>query len=195
MANANLYELTNDMLMLQEMLQDALDDPDMDQEDLQVYFDTMEGTEEELRIKLDGYGCVISNKEISIAAKKAALDKMQERLDMLKADIKREETQVSRMKDAILGTVKAFFPSFDRKGNQKGYECKTANFNFKVAKNPASVNVKVGVDALPEQFVKTKIEKTPDKTAIKNWLQAQIKENPEFTCDFASLVQGERINF
>lgn len=60
-------------------------------------------------------------------------------------------------------------------------------FTVSVQKNPASVAVFAEVDALPPEYVRTKVEKTADKTAIK----AALEAGQELA--FAALERTERV--
>ena len=125
----NLYELTNDFLQLQQMLED----PEVDTE---VINDTMEAIEGAFEVKADGYAMIIRNMEGSITAIKAEMDRLQAKKNLLENSIKRLK---QNLQEAMQATGKTKF--------------KTDLFSFNIQKNGGALPVVVDVDtsALPDE--------------------------------------------
>lgn len=91
---SNLYELTADLLKLQELLEEG-------ELDAETLADAMSYTKEELAYKLEGYCKVISNIENSIAGLKAEEERMASRRKAMENNIKNMK---ARMLDAMIAT-------------------------------------------------------------------------------------------
>lgn len=91
---ANLYELTSDLLKLQELLEEG-------ELDAEALAEAMSYTKEELGIKLEGYCKVIRNIESDIAGLKAEEERMATRRKAMENNIKNMK---ARMLDAMLTT-------------------------------------------------------------------------------------------
>lgn len=143
----NLYELTNDFLQLQEMLED----PEVD---AQIIADTMEAVEGELEAKADGYARVIRNMEGSIAAVKAEQERLAAKKNLLESGIKRLK---DNLQQSMIATGKTKF--------------KTDLFSFNIQKNGGALPVIVDVptDKLPDECVI--ITEKPDLKALAGFLQ------------------------
>ena len=160
----NLYELTDQFLQLQTMLED----PEVD---AQVLADTMEAVEGELEVKADGYGKIIRNFEGNVASIKAELD----RLTALKNTY---EGSIKRLKENLQASMTAT-------GKKK---IETDLFKFSIQKNGGAlpVIVDVSTDDLPDECVI--IAEKPDLKALAAFLQDP--ENKEYYSQFAHF--GER---
>lgn len=149
----NLYELTNDFLQLQQMLED----PDVDP---QILADTMEAVGGAIEVKADGYAKVIRNMEGTIAAIKAEQEKLATKKTMLENGIKRLK---DNLQQAMITTGKIKF--------------KTDLFSFGIQKNGGAlpVIVDVPIEKLPDECVI--ITEKPDLKALAGFLQdPELKE-------------------
>lgn len=88
----NLYEITGDVLELQEML---MCDPEN-----QAIQDTLESLEGELEIKATAYCRVIKNMESNLEGFKSEIDRLQRKKKNL-------ENSIQRLKDALFNSMKA----------------------------------------------------------------------------------------
>lgn len=140
---ANIYEITQDYLHIQEMMEDPELDP-------QVLQDTFEAVEGELEIKAENYAKVMKNLEGDLAGLKAEID----RLNSKKKAI---ENNIKNLKSTLQGVM-------ELTGKTK---FKTDLFSFGIQKNAPSVVIDVdNVRDIPEDYLKFK-EPEVDKTAIK----------------------------
>lgn len=144
----NLYELTNDWLQVQAMLED----PEMDQKAIE---DTLESLEFEIEEKADGYARVIRNMEGSIEAIKHE----EERLALKRRHL---TASIDRLKQNLMNSMVAM----DKR------KIKTDLFQISIQKNGGAdpVIVDVPTDDLPTELVIIKEE--PDKKAIAALLKA-----------------------
>lgn len=136
-----LYELTSDLLVLQEMLEETVDD--------QCLLDTLEGVQGEYEVKLESYCKVIKNLEADMEALKAEAKRLTDKRKVL-------ENNVDRLK-------KAMFDSMKLTGTDK---VKGQLFTVAIQKNGGKLPVIVDVDTseLPDELVK--ITESPDLEAI-----------------------------
>lgn len=146
-----LYELTSDLLVLQEMLEEAVDD--------QCLLDTLEGVQGEYEIKLESYCKVIKNLEADMEALKAEAKRLTDKRKVL-------ENNVDRLK-------KAMFDSMKLTGTDK---VKGQLFTVAIQRNGGKLPVIYDKDdkaitaTLPDQLVN--IVETPDLEAIRELLEA-----------------------
>lgn len=158
-----LYELTGQLLQLQQMLED----PEMDP---QVIHDTMESVEGELEDKADNYAKIIRNMEGTINAIKAEKERLSNKQNVLESAIKRLK---ENLQESMYKTGKLKF--------------KTALFSFGIQKNggkaPVILDVK-DTSELPDELVRIKEE--ADLDAIRELLE----KDPEAGAKYAHL--GER---
>lgn len=137
---SSLYELTGQLLALQEMM----GDPDVDP---QTVSDTMETIDMEFSDKADGYAMVDRN----LAASEEALKNEIERLTARKRAI---ENNRKHLKESLENAMRAV-------GKTK---FKTDLFSFGIQKNPASVNI-IDETKVPDEYL-IKQEPKIDKKAI-----------------------------
>ena len=139
---ANLYEITGDLLTLQDMLEEALDDD-------QVLLDTLEAVQGEYEYKMENYCKVIRNLEASMNA--------------LKTEAKRLSDKAKTMSNNIDRLKKAIYDSMKATGTDK---VKGQIFTVAIQKNDGKLPVIVDVDTadLPDELVK--IVESPDLEAI-----------------------------
>lgn len=158
----NLYELTDNWLQLQSMLED----PEVDQ---QVIEDTLEALEYAIEDKAENYAKLIRNMEGMIEAIKHE----EERLFMKRRNL---TNSIDRLKQNLMTSMNAT-------GKRK---IKTDLFQISIQKNGGAdpVVLDVSTDDLPIELVIIKEE--PDKKAIA----ALLKEFPETGKKYAHF--GER---
>ena len=89
---SNLYEITGNLLMLQEMLEDSVED--------QVLTDTLEAVQGEYEYKMESYCKIIKNLEADVDALKTEVDRLTSKRKVL-------ENNVSRLKKAMFDSMKA----------------------------------------------------------------------------------------
>ena len=87
-----LYEITGDILTLQEMLEDSVED--------EVLTDTLEAVQGEYEIKLEAYCKVIKNLEVDMEALKNEAKRLTDKRKTL-------ENNVDRLKKAMFDSMKA----------------------------------------------------------------------------------------
>lgn len=133
----NLYELTDEYMQLQQMLED----PEIDS---QVINDTLEAVEGEIEIKADNYAKVMLNMESSIVAIKAEQERLSHKKNLLESGIRKLK---ENLKEAMIATGKRKF--------------KTDLFSFSIQKNggkaPVILDVK-DTSELPDELVRIKEE-------------------------------------
>ncbi len=146
---SRLYELTADLMTLQEMLEEAVDD--------QCLLDTLEGVQGEYEIKLEAYCKVIKNLEVDMDALKAEAKRLTDKRKVL-------ENNVDRLKKAMFDSMKAT-------GTEK---VKGQIFTVAIQRNGGKVPVIMADNAdlsiLPDQLVK--VVESPDLEAIRELLEA-----------------------
>lgn len=158
-----LYELANEYLQLIEW---ALDE-DVDEKAIADTFDSINA---EIEAKADAYGKIMR----SLNADAKGIDEEIKRLTGRKEHI---EKSVKGMKDRLQAAM-------ELTGKKK---FKTALFSFYFQKNPASVVIDVeDVHEIPDEFLRHK-EPEPDKTKIKDAIDAGEKVS------FAHLTQTESL--
>lgn len=89
---SRLYDITGDLLTLQEMLEDSVED--------EALKDTLEAVQGEYEVKLENYCKVIKNLEADIDALKAEADRLNSKRAVLTANIE-------RLKKAMFDSMKA----------------------------------------------------------------------------------------
>ena len=139
-------------------------------EDEQAYKDTLEALEGELDDKVEQWNRAIKNQEAEAAALKAEIDRLTERY-------KAQSSQVARMKDTLMGYLKAL-------GRKEGGKVLMA----KIIKNGGAQPLELlcQPEELPKAFRKVKIE--ADNAAIREALNNGKK------LKFARLLErGEHI--
>lgn len=145
---SSLYEVTGNILTLQELLENPLDDEE-------VLKDTLEGVQGEYELKLEAYCKVIKNLEADMDALKAEAKRLTDKRKVL-------ENNVDRLKKAIFDSMKVT-------GTDK---VKGQLFTVAIQKNGGKLPVIVDVDTseLPDELVK--ISESPDLEAIGKLLES-----------------------
>ena len=143
-----LYELTADVMTLQDMLENEV-------EDEQMLLDTLEGVQYEYEYKLEQYAKVIRNLEADANAYKLEANRLNERRRVI-------ENNIDRLKNHMFESMKAT-------GINK---VKGTLLNVSIQKNGGKLPVIVDCDVkdLPESVVK--VVESPDLEAIRKLLDA-----------------------
>ena len=159
---SSLYEVTGNILALQELLESPLDDEE-------VLKDTLEGVQGEYELKLEAYCKVIKNLESDMEALKNEAKRLTDKRKVL-------ENNVDRLKKAMFDSMKA--TNTDKVKGQL--------FTVAIQKNGGKLPVIVDVPTkdLPDDLVK--IVESPDLDAIYNLMdKLDVTE-----CEYAHF--GER---
>ena len=147
-----LYEITGELLALQELLENPLDDED-------VLKDTLEAVQGEYEFKLESYCKVIKNLEADIVGIKAEVDRLSGKRKVL-------ENNIDRLKKAMFDSMKA----------TNTPKVKGQLFTVAIQKNGGVIpinydkNDKNITANLPDHLVN--IVKTPNLEAIRELLEA-----------------------
>lgn len=140
---ANIYKITSDWFLVQDMMGDPELDP-------QTLADTLEAIEGELEVKAENYAKVMKNLEGDVAAIKAEIDRLTAKKRAIENNIKNMKATLQSVME-VTGKTKF----------------KTDLFSFGIQKNAPSVVIDVeDVRDIPEDYLKFK-EPEVDKTAIK----------------------------
>lgn len=147
---SRLYELTSDLLQLQELLEDS-------EADEQLLKDTLEAVQGEYDAKMEAYAKVIKNLEADMDALKTEAKRLTDKRKVL-------ENNVSRLKAAMFDSMKATGKT--KAGGQL--------FTVAIQKNGGVVPVIMAENAdlsiLPDQLVK--VVESPNLEAIRELLVA-----------------------
>ena len=143
-----LYELTSDVLALQDLLENEL-------EDEQMLLDTLEGVQWEYEFKLEQYAKVVRNLEADAEALKNEVTRLTNKRRVI-------ENNVERLKSIMFDSMKA-----TNTPKVKGNILSVA-----IQKNGGKLPVVVDVDTskLPDELVK--VTEVPDLDAIRKALDA-----------------------
>ena len=161
----SLYELTNDL--------QALLDFGFTEEDEEVFNDTLDGILAGIGDKSDGYCAVIDHFNTNVAMIKLEEDRLKARREAI-------ENRVKKMKDRLQNALEVM-----EQGGTKA-EIKTALHTIKLAGNGGVQPLNVDKDNVPEEYMKTIIEKKPDNDKIRKALEEGKK------LDFAELLPRGR---
>lgn len=123
---ATLYDLTGEMLLLYQMMED----PDADDD---AILDTMESVNYEIEDKADGYAKIIK----MLNAEAEAIKKEEKRLEARRKSL---ENRSDKLKKALEESMIVL----------KMPKIKTLLFSFSIQKNPPSVNI---IGKIPERFL------------------------------------------
>lgn len=146
---SKLYEITGDLLTLQDMLEDSVED--------EVLKDTLEAVQGEYEIKLESYCKVIRNLEADIDALKAEADRLNTKRAVLNAN-------VERLKKAMYDSMKA----------TNTPKIKGQLFTVAIQKNGGKIPVIVSPNADTSKLDDALVIYTekPDLDAIREYLSA-----------------------
>lgn len=155
---SKLYDLTADVLALQEMLENPID-----ADDEAVLKDTLEGVQGEYEYKLENYCKVIKNLEADMDALKNEAKRLTDKRKVL-------ENNIERLKKSMFDSMKAT-------GTEK---VKGNLFTVAIQKNGGKLPVIVDVETskLPDELVK--IVESPDLEAIAKLLESGNSEYAHF---------------
>lgn len=148
---SRLYEITGDLLQLQEMLEDSVED--------EALADTLEAVQGEYELKLEAYCKVVKNLEADMEALKAEADRLNTKRAVLNAN-------VERLKKAMFDSMKATNTS----------KVKGTIFTLAIQKNGGKIPVNYDKDNkditahLPDQLVV--VTEKPNLEAIRELLEA-----------------------
>ena len=145
---AKLYELTADIMQLQDMLENEV-------EDEQMLLDTLEGVQWEYEFKLEQCAKVIRNLEADAEAIKNEVDRLNNKRKLL-------NNKIDRLKKYMFDSMKATDTT----------KVKGTVLTVAIQKNGGKLPVVVDVDTseLPDDLVK--IVESPDLDAIRKELDA-----------------------
>lgn len=147
-----LYEITGELLALQELLENPLDDED-------VLKDTLEAVQGEYEFKLESYCKVIKNLEADIVGIKAEVDRLSGKRKVL-------ENNIDRLKKAMFESMKA----------TNTPKVKGQLFTVAIQKNGGKAPINYDkedkhiTDHLPDQLVV--VTEKPNLDAIRELLEA-----------------------
>lgn len=145
---STLYEIVNDYLTIQHMMED----PDLDP---QTLADTMEGIEGELEVKADGYAKVIRNMEADIEAIKSEVNRLTDRRKTIEKNIQTLKLALQKSME-ITGKTKF----------------KTELFSFGIRNNAPSVIMdETDIRKIPSEYLRIRdpeVDKNKLKDALKN---------------------------
>lgn len=139
---SSLYEVTGNILALQEMLESPLDDED-------ILKDTLEAVQGEYEQKIESYCKVIKNIDADIQAIKTEIARLSEKKKVL-------ENNIDRLKKAMFDSMKATSTN----------KVKGQIFTVSIQRNGGKLPVIVDVETseLPDELVK--VVESPDLEAI-----------------------------
>ena len=139
---SSLYEVTGNILALQEMLESPIDDED-------ILKDTLEAVQGEYEAKIESYCKVIRNIEADIEAIKTETKRLSEKKKVL-------ENNIDRLKKAMFDSMKATNTN----------KVKGQIFTVAIQRNGGKLPVIVDVETseLPDDLVK--VVESPDLEAI-----------------------------
>ena len=147
---SSLYEVTGNILALQELLESPLDDEN-------ILKDTLEAVQGEYNAKIEGYCKVIRNIEADIEAFKIEADRLSEKAKVL-------ENNRDRLKKAMFDSMKA----------TNTPKIKAGVFNVAIQRNggklPVITDENLDVSKLPDNLVV--ITKKPSLDSIRELLEA-----------------------
>lgn len=149
----NLYEITGDVLKLQEML---VNDPENE-----YVQDTLESLNGELELKATAYCRVIKNMEANLEAYKSEIDRLSKRKKVL-------ENSIQRLKDALLESMKAT-------GKDK---IKDDIFTVAIRNNAPKLPSNLDINKVPVDYLIER-EYSIDKRALLNDIKAGKVEGIE----------------
>lgn len=147
---SNIYELTQDYLIISEMMEN----PELDPEFLA---DTMEAVEGAFEVKAEAYAKVMKNLEGDIEALKAEADRLTKKRQAI-------ENNIKNMKKVLQGAMEVT-------GKIK---FKTDLFSFRIQKNAPSVIIdEQYIENIPEEYLIPQDPKI-DKAKLKEDLKAGV---------------------
>lgn len=150
MTNMSLYEIDSRIRNIIDGLYEAADEDGVVGE---IDFTELKQLQEDRKTKLENIALYIKNTEAEAAAIKAEEEK-------LTARRKRLENKASRLRDYIINSMKE---------NNDG-PLKTARCEISIKDNEKTDIT--DLDRIPKEFIKTKVETSADRNAIKKAIKA-----------------------
>lgn len=153
MTSMSLYEIDSRIKAIIDGLYEAADEDGVVGE---IDFTELKQLQEDRKTKLENIALYIKNTEAEAAAIKAEEEK-------LKARRERLENKAKRLREYVINSMK----------ENKDEPLKTARCEVSIKDNEKTDIT--DLDSIPEAFIKVKVEKNPDKTAIKKAIKAGQK--------------------
>ena len=153
MANMSLYEIDSRIRAIIDSIYDAADEDGVVEE---IDFTELKQLQEDRKTKLENIALYIKNTEAEAAAIKAEEEK-------LKARRERLENKAKRLREYVINSMK----------ENKDEPLKTARCEVSIKDNEKTDIT--DLESIPEEFIKVKTERNPDKTAIKKAIKAGQK--------------------
>jgi tRNA(Ile)-lysidine synthase TilS/MesJ len=164
--SVSLYELTNELLQLQYMLEECNEEDEITEDMIK---DTIEALEGDLEYKMQGCAIVRQNLKNDYEAIDKEIKRLSKIANSLKNNIKRVE---NAMQDSMVVL------------NQR--KVKTKLFNIYIQNNPPSLSIDAPIDNIPKEYL---IEQEPKIN--KKQIMQDIKDGVDI--NFAHVEQGESI--
>lgn len=146
---ASLFELSTEY----QALLDLGDSPDP--EDQQAFLDTLEGLDFEVGLKADSYAAVIAQLEGRMTTIKAEIDR-------LSGFLVAADNSIDRMKSALYEAMRTMDKT----------EIRTDLHTFKIVRNGGKIPMTIREDDVPKEYQRTEVKSVPDKTKIREALEA-----------------------
>lgn len=153
MTNMSLYEIDSRIKAIIDSLYEAADEDGVVGE---IDFTELKQLQEDRKTKLENIALYIKNTEAEAAAIKAEEEK-------LKARRERLENKAKRLREYVINSMK----------ENKDEPLKTARCEVSIKDNEKTDIT--DLESIPEEFIKVKTERNPDKTAIKKAIKAGQK--------------------
>ena len=147
---ASIYELTNDFLQVQEMMESG-------EYDMETLENTLDCIEYEIEEKAEGYACIMKNIQSDIEGLKAEIERLSQKKKTLESKV---DYLKKNLEDGMKLTGKTKF--------------KTAHFSFNIQKNPPSVKV-WDMEKVPKEYMIPQPEKLDNKK-----IMLELKAGAEF---------------
>ena len=150
-----LYEITGQILELQEMMESG-------EFDNEVIEDTLESVMFDLENKADNYGKLIRNMEANMGAIKQEMDTLKTKYDRIKKGIERFKTKIS---DTMIAT------GLDEKGIEGDL------FKFKFRNNAPQLPTDLTYDKVPKDYLQEQEPKIDKKRLLADVKAGKVQGN------------------
>lgn len=150
MTNMSLYEIDSRIRAIIDGIYEAADEDGVVEE---IDFTELKQLQEDRKTKLENIALYIKNTEAEAEAIEAEEDK-------LAARRKKLENKAKRLREYIINSMK----------ENNDEPLKTARCEVRIKDNEKTDIT--DLESIPEEFIKVKVEKNPDKTAIKKAIKA-----------------------
>ncbi len=145
----NIYELSENIKLLSEMIDEAKDEQD---EDLQTLVDTLEANEDALDVKMNNIGWLLAETE----QRAKAYEEQEKRFKAKKEQAKKKE---ERLKELVAFVLQS--KNVDK--------LQTNDFNYSFRKSTATRIL--NLEEVPAEFIKTTVKEAPILADIKNYIK------------------------